>query len=93
MITAEAVDMRSTCVNVQHMSRMIQVRNVPDEVHQMLKVRAAAEGISLSDYVKRDLEELAQQATIEEVAVRARGRGSSIRTESILTDLRQVREE
>lgn len=88
-----APNMSGTRVNVRHMSKMIQIRNVPDEVHRALKVRAMEEGISLSDYIKRDLEELAQQATIEELAARARGRGSSpIPTESILEDLRQVRE-
>lgn len=75
------------------MSKMIQVRNVPDDVHKTLKVRAAEEGISLSDYVKRDLEELATQATIEEIGARARARSSGIHTESILADLREVRGE
>jgi len=31
--------------------KMIQVRNVPDEIHRELKVRAARQGVSLSDYV------------------------------------------
>jgi antitoxin FitA len=76
------------------MSKMIQVRNVPDDVHRVLKVRAAEEGLSLSDYVKRDLEELAKQATVEEIGERGRARGSSdIRTKSILADLREVRED
>lgn len=39
--------------------KMIQVRNVPDEMHRELKVRAARQGVSLSDYVlelaRRDL--------------------------------------
>ena len=34
---------------------MIQVRNVPDEVHREAKARAAREGISLSAYVLREL--------------------------------------
>lgn len=37
------------------MSRMIQVRDVPDSVHSLLKTRAAREGISLSDFIKREL--------------------------------------
>jgi len=86
--------MSATWPNVIHMSKMIQVRNVPDDVHRTLKVRAAAEGLSLSDYVKRDLEELAKQATLEEVFARARARGSSdITTEEIVTDLRELRGE
>jgi len=31
--------------------KMIQVRNVPDEIHRELKIRAARKGVSLSDYV------------------------------------------
>jgi plasmid stability protein len=76
------------------MSKMIQVRDVPDEVHRTLKVRAAAEGLSLSDYIKRDLEELAKQATLEDVFASARARGESgITAEEILSDLRQMRGE
>ena len=42
-------------VNVVHMSKMIQIRNVPDELHRSLKMRAAAAGMNLSDYIKREL--------------------------------------
>lgn len=80
--------------NVIHMSKMIQIRDVPDEVHRTLKVRAAAEGLSLSDYIKRDLEELARQATIEEVFASSRARGGSgITTEEIVDDIRALRGE
>lgn len=89
-----AIDMSATWPNVIHMSKMIQIRNVPDDVHRTLKVRAAAEGLSLSDYIKRDLEELAKQATIEEIAARARSRGGSgITTEEIVAGLRELRGE
>lgn len=37
------------------MSKMIQVRDVPDRVHSTLKSRAASEGMSLSDFIKREL--------------------------------------
>lgn len=80
--------------NVVHMSKMIQVRNVPDEVHRTLKVRAAAEGLSLSDYIKRDLEELAKQAAIEDVFASARAFGESgISAEEIVSDIRASRGE
>jgi plasmid stability protein len=76
------------------MSKMIQIRNVPDGVHTTLKVRAAEEGISLSDYIKRDLEELAKQMTLEEIFARARARGpSGITTEEIVADIRASRGE
>jgi plasmid stability protein len=91
---AIATDMSATWPNVIHMSKMIQVRNVPDDVHRTLKVRAAAEGISLSDYIKRDLEELAKQMTIEDVFARARARGpSGITTEEIVEGIRASRGE
>lgn len=35
------------------MSKMIQLRNVPDDLHRKLKTRAAKEGLTLSDFVKR----------------------------------------
>jgi antitoxin FitA len=89
-----AIDMSATWPNVSHMSKMIQIRNVPDEVHTALKVRAAEEGISLSDYIKRDLEELSKQVTIEEIFARARARGpSGITTEEIVADIRASRGE
>lgn len=76
------------------MSKMIQVRNVPDDVHRTLKVRAAEEGISLSDYIKRDLEELAKQLTIGEIFARAQARGrSGITTEEIVAGIRASRGE
>lgn len=87
-----AIDMSATWPNVVHMSKMIQVRNVPDDVHRTLKLRAAAEGLSLSDYIKRDLEELAKQATIEDVFAAARARGpSGITADEIVADIRAAR--
>jgi plasmid stability protein len=88
------LDMSATWLNVKHMSKMIQIRNVPDDVHTTLKVRAAAEGLSLSDYIKRDLEELAKQASIEDVFASARARGpSGITTEEIVAGIRASRGE
>lgn len=94
MNSATAIDMSATWPNVTHMPKMIQIRNVPDEVHTTLKVRAAEEGISLSDYIKRDLEELAKQMTIEEIFARARARGpSGLTTEEIVASIRASRGE
>jgi plasmid stability protein len=75
------------------MSTMIQVRNVPDGVHRTLKMRAAATGTSLSDYVKRELVRAAEQATLEEVDERIQARGSSgLKSETVLAALREVRD-
>jgi plasmid stability protein len=56
MSRAEMAVVSPTEFNVVHMAKMIQVRNVPDEMHRELKARAAYEGISLSDLIKRELE-------------------------------------
>ena len=45
---------------------MMQVRDVPDRVHGILKARAAREGMSLSDYIKRELEHIAERPSIQE---------------------------
>lgn len=56
------------------MSKMIQIRNVPDSLHRKLKVRAAEQGISLSDYLLRLAEDEAQTPTISELSERIRSR-------------------
>ena len=48
------------------MSKMIQVRDVPESVHNTLKSRAAREGMSLSDFIKRELERVAERPTMQE---------------------------
>ena len=48
------------------MSTMIQIRDVPDRIHTALKVRAAREGMSLSDYIKRELEHMAERPAMRE---------------------------
>jgi plasmid stability protein len=44
---------------------MIQLRHVPDELHRRLKTRAAMEGLSLSDYIIREIRELEEKPTSE----------------------------
>jgi plasmid stability protein len=48
------------------MSKMIQVRDVPESVHGTLKSRAAREGMSLSDFIKRELERVAERPSMQE---------------------------
>ena len=52
------------------MSKMLQIRNVPDEVHRRLKSRAALSGMSMSDYVLREIERTLSQPTRDEVFAR-----------------------
>ena len=73
---------------------MIQVRNVPEQVHGTLKARAAREGIRLSDFIKRELERTAQRPSIREWLDRAQQfkPGSTKRTAAqVIRDLRDSR--
>jgi plasmid stability protein len=55
-----------TCNYARRMSKMIQVRNVPDALHRTLKARAATSGMSLSDYLLGELREIAERPTLAE---------------------------
>jgi len=52
------------------MSKMIQVRNVPDALHRGLKARAAMAGMSLSDYLLAEMKEIAERPTLAELRER-----------------------
>ncbi len=63
-----------TCIHVVHMSKMIQIRNVPNKLHRELKVRAAQEGMTLSAYLLAELRQTVERPTIGELRERLRGR-------------------
>ena len=48
------------------MSKMIRIRDVPDQLHETLKARAAREGMTLSDFIKKELERIAARPTLRE---------------------------
>ena len=52
------------------MSRMLQIRNVPNDLHARLKARAAFAGMSMSDYVLREIRQSLDRPTREEVFAR-----------------------
>ena len=60
------MDMCSTCLYAGDMSKMIQIRDVQGSVRRTLKSRAAREGMSLSDFIKRELEHVAERPTMQE---------------------------
>jgi antitoxin FitA len=53
---------------------MVQVRNVPSEFHRRLKARAAIEGMSMSDYILREVGKALDRPTRAEVLERLRVR-------------------
>ncbi len=52
------------------MSKMIQLRNVPDALHRKLKARAALEGKALSDYLVEEVRKVAERPTLAELRAR-----------------------
>ena len=69
-VHAQPLDMCSTCNYPENMPKMIQLRHVPDAVHRKLKARAATEGLSLSDYLLREVERVAARPTLAELEER-----------------------
>ena len=66
--------MLSACEHAHHMSKMVQIRNVPDALHRKLKSRAADSGRTLSDFLLAELERLAARPTRDEMLTRIHGR-------------------
>jgi antitoxin FitA len=66
--------MRLTCAHAHHMSKMVQIRNVPEALHRKLKSRAADFGQTLSDYLLAELERLAARPTRDEMLARIHSR-------------------
>ena len=72
--------------------KMIQIRNVPDDVHRTLKIRAAEAGMSLSEYLLRDIERSARRLTIDEVFESAKRAGPVEPPEDSATSVRSERD-
>ena len=82
-----------TCLYAQDMSKMIQVRDVPESVHGTLKSRAAREGMSLSDFIKRELERVAERPTMQEWLERTRQAKPIPAKRSAAQVIREMRDE
>lgn len=57
------------------MPKLVQIKNVPDAVHRTLKARAAQAGMTLSEYLLRELSDAASRPTVDEVLARLEQRG------------------
>src|SRR5467141_2053448 len=87
-----------TCVahasRLKHMAKMIQLRHVPDALHRQLKARAALSGLSLSDFLVREVRKIAEQPTaearLERLKQRERYKGKVSPTE-VLREEREAR--
>ena len=52
------------------MSTLIQIRNVPAELHRRVKARAATEGLSMSEFALRELRKAVDRPSREELLAR-----------------------
>lgn len=77
---------------MQLMARSLQVRDVPDEIHAELRSRAAALGVSLSDYVLRVLDEVASRPAVSDVLRIAAERSGGVATQDIVDAVRRERD-
>ena len=84
--------MSGACDNVHDMSKMIQIRNVPDTLHRKLKVKAAEEGLTLSDYLLRMAAREAEHVSISELSERIRRRGHGRFSEPPSAEIRRMRD-
>ena len=73
-------------------STMVQIRNVPAEFHRRLKARAAMEGMSMSDYILREVGKSLERPTRHEVLERLRTRPVRRVTRSAATVIRAERD-
>jgi plasmid stability protein len=75
------------------MSVMVQIRNVPEELHAKLKARAAEAGVSLSDYLLNIVREIGERPTMAEMRERLRRLTPVETEESSAEAVRAVRAE
>ena len=74
------------------MSHSIQIRNVPEDVHRTLRARAAAAGMSLSDYLLEDITRLAERPPVADVIRRAASRSGGAEVGRIVEAVRSGRD-
>jgi len=74
------------------MAVMVQVRNVPDELHRKLKARAALAGMSISEYLLREIERSLSRPTPGELLERLRSQDKVNLTTSVVEAVRAERE-
>ena len=72
------------------MTKMVQIRNVPDDMHRELRARAARAGMSLSDYLRQELERLVSRPPMAEVLARAEARSTGLTTADVVAAVRAL---
>jgi plasmid stability protein len=71
--------------------KAIQIRDVPEDVHAVLRSRAAGAGMSMSEYLRSELINMAARPTLDEVLARAQARPGGVPTHVIVDTIREMR--
>lgn len=72
--------------------KSIQIRNVPEDIHRTLRSRAAALGLSLSDYLLEEIGRVAGRPAVADVLSRASGRAGGVAGGRIVAEIRAERD-
>ena len=73
--------------------KTVQIRDIDDEVYAALVRKAAEDGISVPEYLKREATRLASQPSMREWLASLRPNASKVTREDILRDLDELRGE
>ena len=73
--------------------KTVQIRDIDDETYAALARRAAEEGVSVPEYLKREATRLASQPSMREWLASLRPKASKVTREDILRDLDELRGE
>ena len=84
--------MQFGCI-VVFVSKSIQIREVPDDVHAVLRTRAAAVGLSLSDYLLREATRIAERPPLADILEWATEREWGVPAGQAVEALRDLRDE
>jgi len=71
---------------------MVQIRNVPEDVHRRLKARAALEGVTLSELALKELRRSLDRPTRRELLERVAARSNTTAGEASAVAVRAERD-
>ncbi|WP_112139331.1 FitA-like ribbon-helix-helix domain-containing protein [Glycomyces dulcitolivorans] len=74
------------------MTKAVQIRDIPDESLDVIRARAAAEGMSLQGYLRRMVIEEAASPTVAEVLARSSRRSAGVSMADIVAATREGRD-
>lgn len=78
--------------SIGNVTKTVQVRGVPDDTHRELRIRAAAAGLSLSQYLVEELTRIASRPRVADVMQRAGSRSFHLSDADIIEAVRSGRD-